>query len=225
VQQLALDQAHQIIKSIMMNIVYVSVAICALTASKAIAFAPHPHRQQVQRSNTCRRLPVEAHNSDNNKHGAGNWVPAFAAAVVGWTMASQVALAAPPPPIATTFTVSVTSTATTKNSLASMFEEKPAPVYEKLDFSLPSYESSKSATGFGEGTEVRTKNLAPSLAADGSDQSEQDKQREAMVKAEAARKARVAQAKELTKMREAEDQLRAQAKKEEAARRMRGIFD
>lgn len=207
----------------MMNIVYVSVAICALTASKAIALAPHPHLQQVQRSNTCRRL--EAHNNNNNNHGAGKWVPTFAAAVVGWTMASQVALAGPPPPIATTFTVAVTSTSTTKNSLASMFEEKPAPVYEKLDFSLPSYESSKSATGFGDGTEVRTKNLAPSLAADGSDKSEQDKQREAMVKAEAARKARVAQAKELTKMREAEDQLRAQAKKEEAARRMRGIFD
>jgi hypothetical protein len=55
--------------------------------------------------------------------------------------------------------------------------------------------------------------------------SEKDKQREAMLKAEAARQARIEQAKELARMREAEDQARAQAKKEEAARRLRGIFD
>lgn len=205
----------------MFNIVNIAVAICALAASGAFAFSPQPRCQQLQRSSACGNL--EAHSNDN-KFGVGDWAPAFAAAVVGWTVASQVALAGPPPIPMTTFTVAVTSTSTSKNPLASMFEEKPQPVYEKLDFSLPSYDTSKSAAGFGEGAEVRTRNLAPS-ASDGTDKSEQDKQRDAMLKAEAARQARIQQAKELAKIREAEDQLRAQAKKEEAARRMRGIFE
>jgi hypothetical protein len=203
----------------MINILYVTLAVCALTASGAFAFSPHPRCQQLERCSACRNL--EAHSNDS-KRGVSDWAPALAAAVVGWTMASQIAWAGPPPILITTFTVAVTSTA--KNPLASMFEEKPQPVYEKLDFSLPSYDTSKSAVGFGDGTEVRTRNLAP-LTSDGTDKSEQDKQRDAMLKAEAARQARIQQAKELAKMREAEDQLRAQAKKEEAARRMRGIFE
>jgi hypothetical protein len=137
------------------------------------------------------------------------WAPAVAA-LVTWTLASQIVLAAP---------VAVDQTQA-KNPLSFLVEEKPPPVYEKLDFSLPSYDTASKATGFGEGKYVR--NLEGTSS---EESSEVDKQREAMLKAEAARKARVQQAKELARMREEEDQARAQAKREEAARRLRGIFD
>jgi hypothetical protein len=144
-------------------------------------------------------------NSRNEKP----WAPAVAAFIT-LTMASQIALAAP---------IAVDQTQA-KNPLSFLVEEKPPPVYEKLDFSLPSYDTASKATGFGEGKFVRNLEGASS-----EESSEVDKQRDAMLKAEAARKARLQQAKELAKMREEEDQARAQAKREEASRRLRGIFD
>jgi hypothetical protein len=173
-----------------------SIAVAALIVCGASSLSQQPH--QTQRANSSRQAVKN-----------GFWAP-VTAAVVGWTLASQVALAQPivmDPPSA-------------KNPMASLFEQKPEPVYEKLDFSLPSYDSASKASGFGQGTEAR--NLGQTST---SDESEKDKQREAMLKAEAARQARIEQAKELARMREAEDQARAQAKKEEAARRLRGIFD
>ena len=167
----------------------------------------------------CLDLSVQHESDHTRKQKVAAWAPYVAAAFFGWSFSTQIAAAAQPP--LSHFIVAVTQTDQAKNPLASMFEQKPEPIYQKLDFSLPSYEASVSSTGFGEGTEAR--NLGS--ASTGADKSETDKQREAMRKAEAARQERIQQAKELAKMREAEDQLRAQAKKEEAARRIRGIFD
>jgi len=103
----------------------------------------------------------------------------------------------------------------------------PAFAEEKLDFSLPSYDSSiKNIGGFGDGAEAIL-NMegrgSGTLSDPGS--GEAAKQREAMKKAEEARQAKLAEKKAEMKAREEEEKRRAIEKKEERARRMKGIFD
>ena len=103
----------------------------------------------------------------------------------------------------------------------------PAFAEERLDFSLPSYDSSiKGTGGFGDGAEAVLNmegRKSGTLSDPGSGEAE--KQREAMRKAEEARKAKLAGKKAEMKAREEEDKRRALEKKEERARRMKGIFD
>mmetsp|Transcript_4818 Transcript_4818/g.6281 ORF Transcript_4818/g.6281 Transcript_4818/m.6281 type:complete len:158 (+) Transcript_4818:153-626(+) len=90
---------------------------------------------------------------------------------------------------------------------------------EKLDFSLPSYDSQikSKSVGFGDGTEAF-------LSGDTS-KYEKQRQQEAMQKAEEARKVRLEQKKELDKLRDEETRARNREKAAEKARRMKGIFD
>lgn len=138
----------------------------------------------------------------------GKWGPAVAATVVGWTIAAQVAGAAVAPQLPSSFASS--------SSIVSVKEKAADPTYEKLDFSMPSYNSASVSGGFGQGTEAR-------LGA--ADNAEADKQKVAMQKAEAARQERLKQQKEETKAREADVKARELVKKAERERRMKGIFD
>jgi len=171
-----------------------SIVTVALTVSGASAFcAPQQSQHRQSQGATC----LQAQKN-------GFWAP-VTAAVIGWTLASGVAVAAAPP------------TSASKSGMAVYFEKKQEASYEKIDYSMPTYNSGKNM-GFGEGTSVRDLD-------GGSTNDEKDLERQVMLKAEAARKARLQQKKEDMKIREAEDQVRAQLKKEENARRMRGIFD
>ena len=94
----------------------------------------------------------------------------------------------------------------------------PATAEEKLDFSLPSYESSlKNTGGFGDGNEAILNVKA--------DSSEAAKQKAAMKKAEearqAAKEAKMAERKAL----EEETKRRAAEKKKRDADRLKGIFE
>lgn len=94
----------------------------------------------------------------------------------------------------------------------------PATAEEKLDFSLPSYESSlKNTGGFGDGNEAILNVKA--------DSSETAKQKAAMKKAEearqAAKEAKMAERKAL----EEEAKRRAAEKKKRDADRLKGIFE
>jgi len=94
----------------------------------------------------------------------------------------------------------------------------PATAEEKLDFSLPSYESSlKNTGGFGDGTEAILNVKA--------DSSEAAKQKAAMKKADearqAAKEAKMAERKAL----EEEAKRRAAEKKKRDADRLKGIFE
>jgi hypothetical protein len=130
------------------------------------------------------------------------WSSAVAAAAVGFTLAtSQMAGAAP------------------VNEQMASFQGESAPTLmlaasETIDFSLPSYNPNMG--GFGDGTEAK---LSEAKGGD-----EAAKQREAMLKAEEARKARLVQKKEEAKAREAEEKARAQQRKEASKDRFKEIF-
>lgn len=120
-----------------------------------------------------------------------------AAAAVGWTVATGVALAnvdCPP--------------AITSNSVVIS--------YEKLDMSMPSYGSS--TVGFGEGAQSKAEGVKTGVL-------EEDLQREAMRKAEAARRERLAAKKAEMKALEEEARVRAQQKKEDNAARVKELFN
>lgn len=170
------------------------VVAASILVSGASAFSPSQHQARVSTTLSARQ---------NEKWGA-----ATAAAVVGWTLATQFVGAADLPP------------AMSSTSSIVAINEKPAdPTYEKLDFSMPSYTAgAKTASGFGEGTSAR-------LADTNSDTTETDKQKVAMERAEAARQERLKQQKEETKAREADIKAREAVKKAERERRMKGIFD
>ena len=98
----------------------------------------------------------------------------------------------------------------------------PALAEEKLDFSLPTYDSAmKESGGFGTGTEAYL-NKSGSLSDPGS--GEADKQKEAMRKAEEARQRKLEEKKAERKALEEETKRRALEKKAENERRMKGIF-
>jgi hypothetical protein len=170
------------------------VVAASILVSGAAAFCP-PQQHQARASTDL--------SAQNEKWGA-----ATAAAVIGWTLATQFVGAADLPP-------AVAST----SSIVAVLEKPAEPTYEKLDFTMPSYNAgSKIASGFGEGTEAR-------LADTNSDATETDKQVVAMKKAEAARQERLKQQKEEAKAREADIKAREAVKKAERERRMKGIFD
>jgi hypothetical protein len=169
------------------------VVAASILVSGASAFCPPQHQARASTNLSAQ----------NDKWGA-----ATAAAVVGWTLATQFVGAADLPP-------AMSST----SSIVAILEKPAEPTYEKLDFSMPSYTAgSKTASGFGEGTVAR-------LADTNSDTTETDKQVVAMKKAEAARQERLKQQKEEAKAREADIKARDAVKKAERERRMKGIFD
>lgn len=130
----------------------------------------------------------------------GFWLPA-ASSIIGWTLLSQATFANP-------------------NELGNQVQFPSNTIsYEKLDMSMPSYDSSISSTsktGFGDGEEAYI---------DKDRDTEVDLQAQAMKKAEEARKARLAEKKKALKMREEEQKRREEEKKAENARRLKGIFD
>mmetsp|Transcript_24799 Transcript_24799/g.36702 ORF Transcript_24799/g.36702 Transcript_24799/m.36702 type:complete len:159 (-) Transcript_24799:256-732(-) len=126
------------------------------------------------------------------------WFAPVAAAAVGWTLATGVACAnvdSPP--------------AITSNSIVVS--------YEKLDMSMPSYGDS-SSVGFGEGARSEAVGVKTGVL-------EEDLQKEAMRKAEVARRERVAAKKAEMKALEEESKARAQQKKEENAARVKELFN
>ena len=132
----------------------------------------------------------------------GGWLGPAATAVVGWTLATQIASAGLP----------------ASNEHVPSFQGESTTMMiaaEKLDFSLPSSYSTNMG-GFGEGTEARL------TEAKGGDEGE--KQKEAMRKAEAARQARLKEKREAFKAREAEELARAKARKAAQADRVKEIF-
>ena len=145
------------------------------------------------RSSTIKKTALDASKNDF-------WLPA-ASSVVGWALLSQTAFANP--------NVLDRDIQFPSNTIA----------YEKLDFSMPSYEASSTSSskvGFGDGAEAYLEEDRDT---------EVDLQAQAMKKAEEARKARVAEKKKALKMREEEQKRREEEKKAENARRLKGIFD
>ncbi len=145
------------------------------------------------RSSTTKKTSLQASNNDF-------WLPT-ASSVVGWALLSQAAFATP-------------------NMLDRHVQFPTNTIaYEKLDFSMPSYDASSTSSsklGFGDGEEAYL---------DKDRDTEVDLQAQAMKKAEEARKARVAEKKKALKMREEEQKRREEEKKAENARRLKGIFD
>lgn len=129
---------------------------------------------------------------------SGWWSP-VAAAVVGWSLAAQVAGASVLP---------------ATELPAFQGESITLLAGETIDLSLPSYDTNMQ--GFGEGSEARLSE------AKGGDEGE--KQKEAMRKAEVARQARLIEKKAAAKTREEEAQARATAKKAAQADRFKEIF-
>lgn len=124
-----------------------------------------------------------------------------AAAVAGWTLATQIAGASMPP---------------ANQHIPSFRGESTTLIAaETIDFSLPTTYSTNMG-GFGDGSEAKL------TEAKGGD--EGDKQKEAMRKAEAARQARLKEKKEAMKAREAEDLAREKARKARQADRFKEIF-
>ena len=137
-------------------------------------------------------------------HAENKWWNPVTTSVVGWTLASQVAIA-----VMTPLNVQMPTLQAESTSLLAAESTR-----EKIDFSLPSYGST--SYGFGDGQEAR---LSEAKGGD-----ENTKQMEAMKKAEAARQARLAEKKEAAKQREAEDRARAEEKKAKASSRFNEIF-
>lgn len=181
-----------------------ALAIIALTVS-ASAFCPH---QQALN----RHIALEA---------TKEWCRPVATAAMGWTLASQIASAG----MLSTCTPEqmsspqVTGTPTLLLSVAggkvSEWFKEEEKTYEKIDFSMPSYDSK--SIGFGDGSQGQVTEKKGAST-------ESDLQAEAMKKAEAARQARLQQKREMMKAREAEDRARAEAKKAEAKERVGALF-
>ena len=129
-------------------------------------------------------------------------------AAIGWTLASQVALAAP------------------KGASSLEFLNAPEPTSTMtLDFSLPKYDSGKSSVGFGQGNiaMLNSRDSASTMIDPGAN--EKEKQAAAMKKAEENRILRVATEKAAKKERELEYQQREAEKKLEKAERLKNIWN
>mmetsp|Transcript_17350 Transcript_17350/g.24382 ORF Transcript_17350/g.24382 Transcript_17350/m.24382 type:complete len:198 (-) Transcript_17350:234-827(-) len=193
-----------------------SLAIIAIsTVSTSVnAFCPPSN----QRSGSL--LSATANNNKNNV-----WGSAAAAAVMGWTLVSQIAVASPLEDLEQQqqYQYQPSSTIVVSSSIMdNLFEKEPEPTYEKLDFSLPTYGAATKA-GFGEGKEAKLGKLSDSLTDPGAGEAE--KQAAAMRKAEEARQQRKAEQKEALKRQQEQDKIREAEKKAERERRMRGIFE
>lgn len=182
----------------------VALALIALTAS-ASAFCP---RKQAFNKHTTLEAKKE-------------WWSPVATAAMGWALASQIASAAMlstcTPEQLSTPHVTCTPTlllSVTGGKVSEWFKEEEK-TYEKIDFSMPSYDSK--SIGFGDGSQGQVTEKKGAST-------ESDLQAEAMKKAEAARQARLQEKREAMKAREAEDRARAEAKKAEAKERVSALF-
>lgn len=175
-----------------------STALVALVAavSSATAFAPlYTHR-----------APTTSLQASKPSEKSENWWTPAATALVGWTLATQIAGASVIPANSD----SVSPTATFQQAAPTTLVAA-----ETIDFSLPS-SYNPNMGGFGDGSEARLQE------AKGGD--EGDKQKEAMRKAEENRQQRLAEKKAEAKLREEEGRARAQAKKEAQKDRFKEIF-
>jgi hypothetical protein len=182
-----------------MKIQILAAASALLALGGAEAFCP-PKAGAVKMTKTS----LQARNKNND------WVGSATVAAMGWALASQIAVAGMLP------------TPADQEQQAAMVSSSSFVAVEKLDFSLPSYESSVSGSvGFGEGAEARL-GLTDSMTDPGSN--EKAKQEEAMKKAEEARLARKQEQKRLQREREEEMRRRDEEKKADADRRIKELF-
>lgn len=185
-----------------------SVAVVALLSIRSASAFCH----QDKKTFTFCKTPLHAQGS--------SWLSVGLPAVIGWTLASQIATAALP---MNTQVISQDSPFLSSSLVAVLPTRSPEPTYETLDFSMPRYGSTSNG-GFGEGVEAYLgKSWSESVTVSGS--SEAQKQADAMRKAEEARKARLITQKEAAKQREAEDRIRAAERKKENAARARALFE
>jgi hypothetical protein len=175
-----------------------SIATLCIVITGVAAFSPQ-QQQRVATSTTS----LEDQRTNTNKNW---WAPAVTAAI-GWTLASQVALAAPP-----------------TMSMDFLKPEEPTPNMA-LDFSMPKYGESSKAAGFGMGSQatLNSQGTASTLTDPGAN--EKEKQVAAMQKAEENRKVRVATEKAAKKEKELEYQQREAEKKLEKAERLKNIWN
>jgi hypothetical protein len=176
-----------------------SIATLFIVTTGAAAFSHQQQRVATSSSTSLQAQPT-------NKNW---WAPAVTAAI-GWSLASQVALAAQG-----------------ANSLDFLKPDEPTPTMS-LDFSMPKYDgdtSGKSAVGFGLGNAVRlnSQDTASTLTDPGAN--EKEKQAASMRKAEENRVLRVATEKAAKKERELEYQQREAEKKLEKAERLKNIWN
>jgi hypothetical protein len=180
-----------------------SLAIAFLATTSVGAFCPQHH---------------EAFGKTYLQAKKNLWSP-IATAVIGWTLASQIATASMP---SSEHVMTPDLASSSQLVSVSFFPTKvEEPTREALDFSFPSYDS-KATGGFGDGTEAFLQSSSSELTDPGS--REAAKQVETMKRAEEARLARLAAKKEAFKAREAEDMTRALAKKKENEARTRALF-
>jgi hypothetical protein len=180
----------------------VALALVALTAT-ASAFCPQK----------------QAFNKHTSLEAKKDWWSPLTAAAVGWTLASQIASASMLPTTEQLSTHQEAGTPTLLLSVAggkvSEWFKEEEKTYEKIDFSMPSYDTK--SIGFGDGSQgqvTEKKGIS----------TEADLQAQAMKKAEAARQARLQEKREAMKAREAEDRARAEAKTAEGKERVSALF-
>lgn len=182
--------------------------VVATTTTSVSAFCPQ-HQQAFALGKTCLQAEKNL------------WSP-MATAVIGWTLASQIATASLLPSsehVVIMTTPNLASSTQLISASSSLFPTTKVeePTRETLDFSFPSYDS-KATGGFGEGTEAFLQQSSTGSS------DEAAKQAIMMKKAEEARRARVAAKQDALKAREAEDLARALAKKKEGEARTRALF-
>ena len=190
------------------------LAVVALTTSTALrvgAFSPTPTTGNS--ATTIASVERRAKNSN------GWWTVPLATVALGWTLASP----------AFAFSVNVEQTTTSPPQQTTTTTTTTLLVADSmsLDFSMPSYDSK--TVGFGEGTEAYLSDTGSKRKAglDLTDPGsyEREKQAEAMRKAEAARKERVAAEMKARKQRETEQYQREKQRQAEKASRWSSIFD
>jgi hypothetical protein len=182
------------------NMKILSIATLLIVIAGAAAFSPQQQRQQrVTTSSSLQAQPTSNHNK--------NWWAPTLTAAIGWTLASQVALAAPG-----------------TMSMDFVKPDEPIPTMS-LDFSMPKYDSGKASVGFGLGNSVtlNSKGTASTMIDPGAN--EKEKQAAAMKKAEENRKVRMATEKAAKKEKELEYQQREAEKKLEKAERLKNIWN
>jgi hypothetical protein len=177
-----------------------TVAFLSLRAMSTAAFTSptlYHHRRDVP--------PLSA--QQNN-----DWMVPVAAVALGFTLASQAAVASPMMMDSLPWTATTTTTTTTTT-----YESTLLVSAEKLDFSLPSYDSiGTNQGGFGLGSEARLGQDPGNF--------EKSKERDAMLKAEEARLARKEAEKQAKIVRNEEMIRAAEAKKKADQQRVAELF-
>ena len=182
-----------------MRIQIVKIGVLLSCCEGSLAFSAHRYKEPSVRTSTS---------LTGQKNG---WIAPAVSAVVGWGLASQLALANMMP-----------STLYEDQHQAIFASSSSLVAVESLDFSLPSYDSiGKSTGGFGQGSEARI-GLTDSLTVPGAN--ERAKQEDAMKRAEEARQARKQAEKKAREQRSEEARIQAELKKKEEQRRIKELF-